>query len=127
MDEKAIKQALIKRHVKDDFLLDALDNAELIQEYNGEIDNKGIVTLYHATNKQAAEQIINSQTMYGKEDGIFFSTLNNGQISGYGNTIISVKIPLEKLILDDQFNNELHFKIECKPYEKIRVTAELTK
>lgn len=124
MDEKAIKQALIRRHIKGDMLLDCLDNAELITEYNGQIDNDGIVTLYHATNADAATQIINSQTMYGKENGIFFSTAYDGQITGYGSIIVKVKIPLEKLILDDQFNTELHFKIKCKPYQKISIIAE---
>ena len=77
--------------------------------------NKNNLILYHATTKENAQKIIDSQSMFGLEDGLFFSNIPNGEIEGYGNIIIQVEIPMYKVELDDQFNNELHFRMSCKP------------
>ena len=98
------------------------DLKELQEDYTIETQNNFVV-LYHATNPDNAKQIINSQSMYGKEDGLFFSTKSNGQILGYGNSIVKVMIPYSKLELDDQFNDELHFRMPCKPFTKYAVKA----
>jgi hypothetical protein len=83
------------------------------------------IILYHATAARNAEQIINSQFMFGKENGLFFSTKPDKQIQGYGDTIIEVQIPFQKLELDDQFSDELHFRMPCKPFIKYHIEARL--
>lgn len=87
--------------------------------------NHNYMILYHATTKENAEQIIKTQSMYGKEDGLFFSTKPDKQIQGYGDTIIEVQVPFQKLELDDQFSNELHFRMPCKPFVKYHIKARL--
>lgn len=52
--------------------------------------------------------------MTAKEDGIFFSTKKDGQNVGYGSEIIEFKIPAEKLMLDDIFDNEAHLRLPLK-------------
>ena len=103
---------------------DLQDMKELLQEYHANILPHNMVTLYHATTKENAKQIIESQTMYAKEDGLFFSTLPNNQILGYGDTIITVTTSINKLQLDDQFSNELHFRIPCKAFTYYSVIAK---
>ena len=99
------------------------DLIELSEDYTLQI-NDNTVTLYHATRTEHAEQIISTQKMYGKEDGLFFSSIPNGQIEGYGNVIIEVEIPINRIQLNDQFDNELHFRMPCKPYTLYNVIAK---
>ena len=121
-----IKNALILRGItKKDELLDCIDLINTIIEKGGEINSNGYVALYHATTLENAQNIINEQKMYGREDGIFFSTKANRQILGYGNTIIKALIPVEKLILDDEFEDELHFKIYSPIDKKISLEVSL--
>ena len=89
--------------------------------------NHNYMILYHATTKENAEQIIKTQSMYGKEDGLFFSTKPNGQIIDYGSTIIEILVPYNKVIIDDQFTDELHFRMPCKPFTKYSIKAKLYK
>lgn len=105
-----IKKALISRGVTGDELLDALDLLEAIQNVSGVVNDNGYIVLYHATSLENAQKIVSDQAMFGKEDGIFFSTKNNGEITGYGDAVIEVLVPIEKVILDDEFPNELHFR-----------------
>lgn len=83
--------------------------------------------LYHATSKDNAEKIIESQKMYGKENGLFFSDTPNGEILGYGNTIIEIDIPENKIELDDMFRDEKHYRMECIPFKMYSVKAKLYK
>lgn len=48
--------------------------------------------------------------MTAKEDGIFFSTKKDGQAYGYGDSVVEMRIPAEKLILDDIFDDEAHLR-----------------
>jgi hypothetical protein len=109
-----VRSALRARGVMGDDLLNITDLAEEIAGKGGKIDNDGMVTLYHATDRESADIISNSGTMYGKEDRLFFSTKPDGQISGYGDAVIETKIPLEDLSLDDIFSDEAHLTINNK-------------
>jgi hypothetical protein len=100
------------------------DLKDLQEDFNIKMDNNNMI-LYHATTKENAEQIIKTQSMYGKEDGLFFSTKPNGQIKGYGNSIIEVKIPYNKLLIDDQFDDELHFRMPCRINTFYHITAKM--
>ena len=86
-----------------DELLDAQDLIEVVKEKGGEVDKNGYITLYHRTSEENAEKIRSTGYMKGKEDGLFFSTAKEGYASGYGDTVVELSIPAEKLILDDIF------------------------
>lgn len=105
----------IEERLSGDELLNALDMIEEIKRAGGEVDEYGNVRLYHATNEKAAKKIREEKIMVAKEDGIFFSTKKDGQIVGYGKEILEFTIPVEKLVLDDDFGDELHFRL---PLEK---------
>ena len=100
------------------------DVKDLQKEFDIKMNGNNLI-LYHATAARNAEQIINSQFMFGKENGLFFSTKPDKQIQGYGDTIIEVQIPFQKLELDDQFSDELHFRMPCKPFIKYHIKARL--
>lgn len=105
----------IEERLSGDELLNALDMIEEIKRAGGEVDEYGNVRLYHATNEKSAKKIREEKKMVAKEDGIFFSTKKDGQIVGYGKEILEFTIPVEKLVLDDDFGDELHFRL---PLEK---------
>lgn len=100
----------LSERVSGDALLDAEDLIDEIKSVGGQVDDNGYVTLYHRTTKQAKEKILSSGKMTGKEDGIFFSTKENGQAVGYGDSVIEMRIPAEKLVLDDIFDDEAHLR-----------------
>lgn len=104
----------LEQRVSGDALLDAQDNLDIVKSVGGNVDDNGYVTLYHRTSKENADKIKKSGKMSAKEDGIFFSTQKSGYNDGYGDSIVELKIPAEKLVLDDIFDNEAHFRIPLK-------------
>lgn len=86
--------------------------ADDLLDVGAAVDSEGYVTLYHRTTPAAAEQIRESGKMLGKEDGIFFSTKPDGQTTGYGSEVVTVRVPLTQLQLDDIFDDEAHLRIE---------------
>lgn len=118
---KKIQEKLESRHIEGDDLLDALDIIEDIISKGGLVTEDGFAILYHATSIESANQIIKEGLMYGKENAIYFSTKKDGQISGYGPKVIEVRIPVENLILDDEFDDELHYKINAIPHKKVKI------
>ena len=111
----------LQQRLTGDKLLDAQDTIEEIKKVNGIVDNDGYVTVYHATNKQSADNILNTGIMQAREDGLFFSTKADGQIKGYGESIIKLEIPIERLKIDDVFGDEIHFRFPLP--NKIRTLA----
>ena len=99
---------------------------DLCKDFNI-LTNGNDVIVYHATSKEKATKIIESQMMFGKEDGLFFSNIPNGEIGGYGDSIIEIEIPFSKIILDDQFSNELHFRMPCAPNKYYKIKAKIYK
>jgi hypothetical protein len=122
VDVKKIIGNLEKRGISGDKLLDAEDLANDLIEKGGIVDSDGMVTLYHRTTNENAQQIIKTGNMIGKEDSLYFGTSPVGQIEGYGDTVIKVQLPLEKLNLDDVFANEAHVTLKGN---KATVKAEL--
>ena len=108
-------RAIEARGVKGDSLLNAIDLAEEILAANGEITDDGKAIVYHATSLENAHKIIESGKMFGKEDNLFFSTKADGEILGYGDSIVEAQIPLEKLQLNDVFAEEVHLTMSVKP------------
>ena len=95
-----------------DVLENALDLAVNLQEKGGVITPNGNAVLYHRTTQQAVGSIIEQQAMFGKEDGLFFGTSPTGQIDGYGDSVVRVEIPLERLLLNDVFPDEAHVRMD---------------
>ena len=107
-----LSKADLTDRVKGDDYLNALDTIEILKNVNAEIDEKGYVTLHHRTNPENAKKILESKKMLGKEDGIFFSTNKNGlNNSGYGESIVTIKAPVEMLEIDDIFDDEASIRI----------------
>lgn len=97
---------------------------EEIRDSGGKVDENGYVTLYHATSRQKADNIKQTGKMRAKEDGLFFSTRKDGEISGYGDTVLEFKIPVEKLNLDDVFDSEMHFRLPLKNRNTVTDVSE---
>lgn len=87
------------------------DILEDILPRGAQIDNQGNLTLFHRTSSGAADKILETGEMTGKEPRLFFGTRPEGQISGYGDTVVEVKIPADKLELDDIFDDEAHLAL----------------
>lgn len=104
----------IEQRVSGDDLLDAQDLIDTVKDVGAKVDENGYITVYHRTNNQSKEKILSSGRMTAKEDGIFFSTKKDGQNAGYGSEIIEFKIPAEKLMLDDIFDDEAHLRLPLK-------------
>lgn len=102
------------------------DLFDLCEDFNISINGNNVI-LYHATSEDNAVKIAESQMMYGKEDGLFFSNIPHGEISGYGKSIIQVEIPFSKIELDDQFSGELHFRMPCVPNKYYKIKAKIYK
>lgn len=98
----------IEKRVRGDKLLDALDLIDEVKQVGATVSDLGIITLYHATSKAAAKNIESTGMMIAKEDGLFFSTKSDGQIAGYGESVVKLEIPAELLEIDDIFDDEAH-------------------
>jgi len=98
----------LDKRVRGDRLLDTLDLIDEVKQVGATVSDLGIVTLYHATSKAAAKNIVSTGMMIAKEDGLFFSTKSDGQISGYGESVVKLEIPAELLEIDDIFEDEAH-------------------
>ena len=123
-----VKYSLEER-VSGDELLDAQDLIEDIKSVGGEVDDNGYVTLYHQTTTENANEILETGKMTAKEFGVFFSTSKNAQQSdGRGTTKLEFKIPAEKLLIDDMFDDNIDVKIPLnRPGEFIDVSDYLVK
>lgn len=121
-DTKTIKS--LSERVSGDELLNAEDLIDVVKSVGGEVDNNGYITLYHRTTEQAKEKILSSGKMTAKEDGIFFSTKKDGQAVGYGDSVIEMRIPAEKLILDDIFDDEAHLRYPLENINSVLNVSE---
>lgn len=98
--------------VKDGDLAD--DLIDEIKDF-ADIDmDTGLVTVFHRTSAEDAKTILETGKFIPKEDGIFFSTSRTGQAEGFGDTIIELRIPADRLRLDDIFDGEAHLKFPAK-------------
>jgi hypothetical protein len=110
---ESAKESISKR-VQGDKLLDAQDLADELNDNKAEIDNDGMVTIYHRTTPENKKEIESTGKMKGLEDGVFFSTKETGQNEGYGESIVKLKVPIESIQIDDTFGDEAHVRIPTK-------------
>ena len=118
----SIGTAVKSRGVKGDNYLNSMDLYDDLVDKGAEINKDGFVTLYHRTTPENAQKIVKTGVMVGKEDRLFFGTLPEGQIDGYGEAVVKVKIPIEKLELNDIFTNEAHVTLKGS---KANLNAEI--
>lgn len=86
--------------------------ASELLDSGAQITADGRVRLYHRTSAINAEQIRETGSMSGAEDGLFFSTKRDGgQASEFGDAVLSFTIPLEELQVDDTFGSEAHVRV----------------
>ena len=107
---ESAKNSLGKR-LSGDQLLNSQDLIDELSDNKAEIDEDGMVTVYHRTTPENKEEIERTGEMQGLEDGVFFSTTETGQSQGYGDAVVKLKIPVEQLTLDDTFGDEAHLRI----------------
>lgn len=102
----------LNQRLTGDSLLDAQDLIDTVKSVGGTVDDFGNVRLYHRTSPESAQKIMDSGKMFGKEDGLFFSTAKNGaNNSAYGSAPVSFDIPAENLLLDDIFGDEASIRM----------------
>ena len=118
-------EALVRRGVKGDALLNATDLASEILAVEGEITDDAKAVVYHGTTPENAKKIIETGKMYGKEDALFFSTKKDGIVLDYGKAVIKARIPLEKLELNDIFDSEIHLTMKVKPHTLTNISFAL--
>lgn len=94
-----------------DDLLNVQDKIEDLKAVGGEVDKDGYAIVYHRTTKENAKKIEKSGRMIAKEYGLFFSSKRDGEAEGYGESIVKLEIPLEKLEEDDIFEDEIHYQL----------------
>jgi len=84
----------------------------------------GTVTLFHHTNKNAAKSIQKTGVLKSAGEPSVYLTTERTPNTGYGDTVVPVKVNPNKLNLDDEFpNGRLDFSINVgKPGGSIRVT-----
>lgn len=116
----------LSQRVSGDKLLDTLDFIDEIKSVGAEVDDNGYVTVYHQTTDENAQKIMQTGEMISRELDIFFSTSPNAQQSdGRGTTKLEFKIPAEKLILDDIFDDNADVKISLNGKKKLDVSDYL--
>lgn len=114
-NRESLRAALASRGVRGDRAENVLDMVDDVSDLGAQITPDGTIRVYHATNPEAAAGIRRTGTMTGKEDGLFFSTRPDREITGYGSEVVAVDIPIERLELNDVFpESEAHFRLPLR-------------
>lgn len=91
----------------------SVKNIAKVDELTGlPLNADGTVTVYHHTNKKAAEQITSTKKLKSAGEPDVYVTTEKEPNTGYGDTVVPVRINPEKLILDDEFpSGRMDFRI----------------
>ena len=103
---------------------DARDLISELLDNGGTVLPDGRVKLYHRSTDVGAEAIRSTGKMKGAEDGLFFSTKQDGEATGFGDNLLTFYIPADQLQLDDAFGDEAHVRI---PTEKRGQSVDVSK
>lgn len=74
------------------------------------------VIVYHLTSAEAKAKILASKDWISKEYGspVFVSNRHIGEVSGYGDAIVTLDVPEDLLTLDDEFpSGERHYWVKA--------------
>lgn len=103
---------------------DARDLISELLDNGGTVLPDGRLKLYHRSTDVGAEAIRSTGKMKGAEDGLFFSTKQDGEATGFGDNLLTFYIPADQLQLDDAFGDEAHVRI---PTEKRGQSVDVSK
>lgn len=67
------------------------------------LNDDGTVTLYHHTSRQNAEAIRSSKTLRSAGEPDVYLTTEKEPTTGYGDTVVEVRVRPDKLMIDDEF------------------------
>ena len=120
-----IETALKKRKIKGDTLLNTINKIDeiLSADPHVQIDKTGYITLYHKTTPENANKIIKDGEIVGKEDSLFFGTEPSGQINGYGDATVKVKVPIESVEIDNVFPGEVYLSVPLTKKREIKIIS----
>ena len=101
---------------RDAWTEDELDLASELEQVGAEVHDDATVTLYHHTTARAADEVRRTGKLIGHEDGVFFTTRReqDSQAAGRGGQVITVRVPLSRLQIDDIFDDEAHLRIPTR-------------
>ena len=117
----------LEERVSGDNLLDAQDLINELESVGAKIDENGYVTVYHQTSEENAKKIQRTGKMLSKEQAVFFSTSREAQQSeGRGTVKLKFKIPVEKLHLDDIFNDNADVRIDLNGKKELDISSYIT-
>ena len=99
------------------------DNIETDEATGLPLNEDGTVTVYHHTNKQAANSIRESGELRSSGEPDVYVTTRNVPDTGYGDTSVGLRVDPTRLSLDDEFpNGRRDFRLSVgKPRGSIRV------
>ena len=123
-EKPTYKTSFQKRGISGDDLLDQMDKIDIFKNSGATVNNDGTVVVFHHTNKNSGDIINKTGNIRGAEDGVFFTTKEDGVAKDFGDSIISANIPIELLEIDDEFGDELHLRI---PTDKIGQNVDISK
>jgi hypothetical protein len=91
----------------------SIKNVGKVDELTGlPLNSDGTVTVYHHTNKKAAEQIASTKKLKSAGEPDVYVTTEKEPNTGYGETVVPIRIDPQKLILDDEFpSGRMDFRI----------------
>jgi len=104
-----------------------LVEAKKIDEVTGlPLNEDGTVTLYHHTNKVAADEISKTGILKSNGEPDVYLTTRKETDTGYGDTAVAIRVNPSELQIDDQFpNGRKDFRINVKiPKGQINVNIE---
>lgn len=92
------------------------DLADELIDNGATVHPDGTVTAYHFTTPEKAEQIRRTGRMTGLEDGLFFTTKDDGGQggAGRGGGRVALRVPLAQALLDDAFGDEAHLRVPLR-------------
>jgi hypothetical protein len=95
---------------------DEQDLADELESVGAQVHPDGTVTAYHFTTPEKAEQIRRTGRMTGLEDGLFFTTKDDGGQGGggRGGARMELRVPLANAVLDDMFDDEAHLRVPLR-------------
>lgn len=105
----------------------SIKNVSKIDQATGlPLNSDGTVTLFHHTNKTAAEQISKTGKLKSAGEPSVYLTTQKTPDTGYGDVVVPIRIKPSLLNLDDEFpNGRMDFSIDTgKPKGSIPVVVE---
>jgi len=105
----------------------SIKNVSKIDEATGlPLNSDGTVTLFHHTNKAAAEQIQKTGKLKSAGEPSVYLTTQKTADTGYGDVVVPIRVKPSLLNLDDEFpNGRMDFSIDTgKPKGSVPVTVE---